>query len=705
MSDQPLVSSAWHRVAGLRPSLSPDVRVVRQPARDQVWHLLVEPATGRQMRLNPAAWDVVGRLDGRSTVAQLWERVLTLRGEQAPTQDEMLQLVAQLFRGGLVQFDAAPNLASLFARRDEEDTRRRRARLNPFMVRIPLVDPQRWLDRLLPLAGVLFTRAAWRAWCLLVAVAAVVAAMNAPELRAQAGRVLASPGSYLLAWLAYPVVKLLHEAAHGLALRHFGGTVREAGLSLVLLVPAPYVDAQAATAFSSRRQRILVSAAGILVELAVGALALLAWTQLQPGTARDAALAVVLICWVSTLVFNANPLVRLDGYHVLCDALDLPNLSTRSQAWWTRTLAALVQRRGAAPQASLLAGERKWLVAYAPASLAYRLFVWLAFVAWIGVHSWLLGLAALLLALGWAVRMGWRWLGRAAPAAQRWGAGALAAIAAIALLVPLPQTMVAQGVVWPAPAAQLRAVSGGFVHRLLPDGAGVAPGDGVLELVDEELQASAGRLAEEEASLRAQQYRVLLTQPSTYLQLQADVDRVQAEIARAEEQLAGLRLRAGAAGRVAWTRPQDLPGSFAARGTLLGHVVGGDSLQVRVALPEDDFLLLHGRVRAAQVRLAQDPARTWSGELLPQAPGATRELPSPALGQSGGGAIPVEPGKATLARARVFLLDVRVPALRDDIVGGRAWVKFRLDDEPVAARVWRRLQQALLQQLSPTGRL
>src|SRR3954462_11602089 len=103
----------------------------------------------------------------------------------------------------------------------------------------------------------------------------------------------------------------------------------------MLLTPAPYVDASAANAFQGARQRAVVSAAGILVELALVALGMLAWTLLAPGLVRDAALVVVLICTISTLVFNANPLLRLDGYYVLCDALQLPNLALRSQAWWS----------------------------------------------------------------------------------------------------------------------------------------------------------------------------------------------------------------------------------------------------------------------------------------------------------------------------------------------------------------------------------
>src|SRR5690349_19942720 len=113
---QPLVSGSWYRVAALRPSLVAGLKIVRQQVRDQVWHVLVEPASGRQLRLNPAAYALAGRCDGRTSVEGLWQAELARAGDDAPTQDETLRLLAQLSRAGMLQFDSAPNLSLLFAR-------------------------------------------------------------------------------------------------------------------------------------------------------------------------------------------------------------------------------------------------------------------------------------------------------------------------------------------------------------------------------------------------------------------------------------------------------------------------------------------------------------------------------------------------------------------------------------------------------------
>ncbi|MDB5941509.1 MAG: hypothetical protein JWQ13_1075, partial [Ramlibacter sp.] len=399
-----LVSGSWYRVAPLKPSLVNGLKIVRHEVRDQVWHILVEPGSGRQLRLNPAAYAFAGRCNGQATVGELWNLLLERERDDAPTQDDILRLLAQLFRAGIVQFDTAPYLSLLFSRRGQDVERKRRAFINPLMVRIKLFDPTRLLDRLAPLSALLGRWSVFALWLLAVALGALAAAVGFPQLKADALRLLATPSSYALAWICYPLVKALHEIGHAMAVRRFGGAVHELGISLVFLTPAPYVDATAANGFASARQRAVVSAAGIMIELALAALAMFAWLVLSPGLLRDTALVVLLICSVSTLLFNANPLLRLDGYHLLCDALQLPNLALRSQSWWTAQWRRLVGAGNPLPRGALAAGELKWLVLYAPASWLYRLGLLFALVFWVGRQSWLLGWLAALMLIGWLLK-------------------------------------------------------------------------------------------------------------------------------------------------------------------------------------------------------------------------------------------------------------------------------------------------------------
>jgi putative peptide zinc metalloprotease protein len=712
-----LVSGSWYRVAPLKPSLAPGLKIVRQQVRDQIWHLLVEPGSGRQLRLNPAAYAFAGRCDGRNTVGALWQILLEQHGEEAPTQDEILRLLSQLFRSGMVQFDAAPHLSLLFARRSQDEERQRRAFVNPLFLRIRLFDPTRLLDALAPLGVALVRWHVFVLWLVAVTLAGLAAAVQFPALQAEALRVLATPSSYALAWIAYPLVKTLHELAHGLAVRRFGGAVHEVGLSLMFLTPAPYVDASAANAFPSARARALVSAAGILVELALGALAMLAWSLLAPGLVRDAALVVVLICTLSTLLFNANPLLRLDGYHFLCDVLELPNLALRSQAWWGSRWRRLLGAERRLPSNTFAAGETKWLMLYAPASWTYRLTLLLAMVFWIGGHSWLLGWLVGLGLLAWMAAGAVRALLRSvAGAPDPWArrrvllavSGLVIALGLLLFVLPAPSSVVARGVVWPPEQAQLRAEAGGFVEPgLVRDGAPVAEGEVVLTLTDPALVAQRDQAAGQRAGLLAQQYRALLQDPARAGELAEQIERNDAELQRAEEQLAGLELRARSAGRTVWPRERDLPGSYAERGAMVGYVLGPDPAQVRLVLRDEDLLRVRGQVKKIEVRLAEAPLTAHPARLRSETPAATRQLPNAALGERHGGPVATDPGDPEGLRSQqpVFLLDVDVPGVTAQRIGGRAWVRLELASEPLGLQALRSLRQMLVRQFSPTGQV
>jgi putative peptide zinc metalloprotease protein len=717
-----LYSAQWYRIARLRPRLRPQVRVQRQAARGERWYLLSDAATGRQHRLNDAAYQFIGRCDGQRSVQEVWAALLERRPDDAPTQDEVLALLGELDELELLQSERATEAEALRQRRDERQRRRRRALLNPLAFRLPLGDPTPWLQRLDPLARALFNPLAAWALGLLLALALLVTVSEWPALRAHTAQKLTSPGFLFLLWIVYPVMKTLHELGHALALRRWGGELREAGLGLILLTPAPYVDAGAAAGFAQRSARVAVSAAGILVELALAALALGLWCVTQPGRVHDAALAVMLIGSVSTLLFNGNPLLRYDGYHVLCDLAGLSNLAARSSAWWQGWLGRHLLGVSA-PLPPHAPSERKWLIAYAPLALAWRLGLTLALIEWLGA-TWigfaLLGLAYALVGLVWQPLQGWARLAlrSAAPGAAtarlRLRLGLLALVLLLAVgVAPLPRHVVAPAVVWLPEQAQLRPEVAGFIAELpVADGQAVRPGDVLLRLANPELQSQRDQLAARVEGLQTEHYQQLLRDPGAAQNLALDLERAQAELARADERLARLTLRAQVAGRLVWPRQADQPGRWIQQGTTLAYVLTPDSLRVRAALPESDAPLLRQALAAAEVRLADAAGASSQPDVRPATvtgltPAATRQLPSPALAEPGGGPIPVEviakPGQEPLALAPVFLVDLAVPGLTVERVGARAWARFDLGSAPLAQQLYRRAAQLFLQHVSPSN--
>src|SRR6185436_1259918 len=163
-------------------------------------------------------------------------------------------------------------------------------------------------------------------------------------------------------WLCFPLVKICHELGHAYATKVFGGEVHDLGVMLLVFTPVPYVDATSAATFRSKWQRILVGGAGMVVELFIASFALFFWLGAQPGTARTVAHTVVLIAGVSTLAFNANPLLRYDGYYMLADLLEIPNLYMRSRSWVRYLTERYLLGRKDVEVPGATPGEKWWFV-------------------------------------------------------------------------------------------------------------------------------------------------------------------------------------------------------------------------------------------------------------------------------------------------------------------------------------------------------
>ena len=733
-------SPRWYRVADLKPRLSMPMQVRRQPVRGQTWYVLGPPGGGRSVRLNAAAYRLAARFDGQHSVQQLWQAQESPESPESakggdhdpPTQDEVIELLTRLREAGLLLFDPRAQAVGDIDRAAPAPagTAARRHRNSVLAWRLRLADPTRVLDRLAPVHRALFSRPAALVWAVACAALLVLALQHGPTLVAHGRQWLATPRYAALALLLYVPIKLMHELAHGLAVRRWGGTVPAAGVTLVLGLPLPWVDASAASSFARTDQRVLVGAAGMMAELALAAVALPLWLVLGDGWVRDALFVTLFIAAVSTLLFNANPLQRLDGYYIATDALGLPNLAARSRQWWQEQLNRRLLRLPAAEGMVVARGERPWLAAYAPLSWLNGLVITAMAVAWLGTLSFALGLAAALL-LGWTMAL--RPVGstvdslrRAARAqrstARRWHrlAGCAAALAVGVLAVPLPQHTRVQGVVWPGDDAQLRAEEDGFVSAVsIEDGAAVAAGDVLLVLSNPALQT---QLARQEARVAALEAELVHALPGGSAapessgrrrteaaagdgragDAQAELTRALAEVARLRERAASLHVRSHAAGRVALPQSADLPGRYLRRGTLVGQVVGGAPLSVRVALPEADAGELQRSQRLVSLRLASSAWQARPAQGLRDGAGAVMTVPSAALSQRHGGPVATDPQDPQDLKTLkpVVLLDVQVsgtePAMASRL-GERAWVRFDAGLSPlgwqVGMGIWRALQR------------
>jgi len=710
-----LFSPSWYRVAALKPRIRSHAQILRQSFRGKVWFVLQDHAAERSHRFTPAAHQFIGLMDGERTVQEIWDAVSTQLGDDAPTQEEVIRLLGQLHAADALLCDVPPDSMEVFRRHQRHERMLwKRRLLTPLALRFPLFDPDRFLRRTLPWVQPLFGWFGVLLWLAVVGTGAVLAASHWTDLTQDISDRVLDPKNLVLLWFVYPVVKALHELGHAYATRRWGGEVHEIGIMLLVLSPVPYVDASAAWGFRDKRKRMVVGAIGIAVELFLGALALFVWLAVEPGAVRSIAYNVMLISGVSTLLFNGNPLLRFDGYYVLSDAIEIPNLGSRANQY----LGYLFQRHvfgvADAEDPAHTTGERIWMVVYGIASFVYRIFIMFVIITFIAGKFFIIGV---LLAL-WAVATqvlaplakSISFLATSPELRRKRGrvlsTSVLLALAAAVLIfvLPVPSWTRTEGVVWVPEESQVRAGADGFIEELLtPANSHVRVGQPLI-LADEPFLAT--RVAILNAQLEELSAKYDALRPVDRVQsamVQQEMIAVETNLRRARERQAALTFRSPASGQFIVPNAADLSGRFVNKGQLVGYVVEPKGLTARVALLQDDIALVRQRTRSVEVMLAGWGAEPIPAQIRREVPGASLQLPTAALGSAGGGPIAVDPrdkqGVTTLRK--IFQLDLSLPPeVRSEYLGSRVFVRFDHGFEPIGFQVYRAFRRMLLRQFN-----
>jgi putative peptide zinc metalloprotease protein len=722
MQPRPTFSENWHRVAALKPRLRAAVRSFRQQFRGRTWHVLTDPANNNFFRLDESGYHLVALLDGRRTVAQVWHICNEQLGDAAPTQGEVIQILGQLYTSNLLQADLPPDAQGMF----DLHTKRRQREISAFamnflFMKLPLVDPNRFLQRWVRVAGGLFTPVGFVLWLIVLAVGGYHLAGRWDDLAA-----MAQPQALLhwenLLWLyvAFAVIKAIHELGHGFACAHFGrlsgagGQVHTIGIMLMLFMPVPYVDASSSWVFRSKWHRAMVGAAGMYVELAVAALAAVVWARSDPsGLTNALAYNIMFIASVSTLLFNANPLLRFDGYYILSDILELPNLAERGK----RYMHYLVRRYllGVRATPTMVHGpvERLWLLVYAVASSIYRVFISISILLYISGQFFIIGIVmALTVLTGWLIVPIYKFIGYLATSGEldrcrrraiTVSLGFAAAVITLVGIIPMPDRDRAQGVVEPVRLATLHTAADGFIETVADSGQSVRAEEPIITAGNRELEAERLQV---QAKIRAATVRRDVAgrdKPAEALALSEQIAALTQRLSHIERQLAGLSVKAPFDG--VWFSPQarEMRGVFVKQGEPVGYVADASRVIVRAVAdqtlgPRIGAEVGHGEV---ELRVLGRPEVSVTGRIVKVLEAGHQELPSAALGYSVGGTMAVKADDPQGMQAAEPIFEVHIEpadgAMEQQMLrpGQRVVVRFTMPPRPLAVQWWRMLRQVM----------
>ena len=707
-------TEGWDRIADTRPRLRSQAMIYCHQYRGQPWYVLQDRASALFYRFSGRAYAFIKQLNGHQTIQVILDGLRATQTSSAPSQQEIIQLLAQLNASDLLQYDQPLDTGELAERRRRQQRNPWLQRLmQPLAMRFPLADPDSWLVRLQPFFSRVYTRNGCILWCLLCGIAAMAALSHWSALSEHWSSRALDPQNIVLLILLYPVVKALHELGHGIAVKLWGGEVHEIGIMLLIFMPIPYVDASSASAFVNKWRRIAVGAAGIMVELLLAALSMLIWLNVESGLIRDIAFDVMLIGGISTVLFNGNPLLRFDGYYVLSDWLEIPNLASRSNQY----LGYLVKRYSyGIPEARSpvsAGGERPWFILYGISAFFYRLFITLTIALFVAGQFFVIGM---ILAV-WAVIMQILYplyrrivylvtsnelVGRRRRALSITFLSVLL-VFVLTFVLPVPSWTNAEGILRLPEETMVRTNTEGFIVRVLQaDGSQVQQDTPLFQIDDPLLQARHEVIQAKLAELRTKQTSQLLVDRTTVAILREEIASVEAQLADIQQRLNDQIVVSTLDGIFVAPLSKNMIGRFVEQGSLLGYVAAFSDLTVRVAVPQRILDRVRRHTDSVEVRLAADASRTLPAQILSEVPRVSDQLPSATLGSQAGGSIAVDARDETGIRAmdQIYQLDITLPSESlQGYIGSKVHVRFNHDAEPIGQQWLRSLRQLVLQRL------
>ena len=377
-SQPPNTSARSSSEQPLRLKKRPDLIATRQQYQGRDYWVVKDPLSLKYYRFEEEEYALLQMIDGVASPDQIKRRFDFQFAPQKILMQELYQFVGMLYRSALLVSEAPDQGVELLKRGEKRKAQERtQALTNILAIRFRGFDPDNLLSSMNQHFGWFFS---WPAFVVVLLLWVAAGGLILAQFE-QFQNKLPSFQSFFAAsnwiWLALVIAltKVVHEFGHGLACKRFGGQCHEMGLMLLVLTPCLYVNVSDSWLLNNKWHRAMIAAAGMYVEFILASIAVFVWWFTAPGIVNQLALNVVFVSSVSTLLFNANPLLRYDGYYILSDLLEIPNLRSKATTILQRTAGSLIlgieSRRD-----PFLPARHQWLFGlYSVCAAIYRWFI------------------------------------------------------------------------------------------------------------------------------------------------------------------------------------------------------------------------------------------------------------------------------------------------------------------------------------------
>jgi putative peptide zinc metalloprotease protein len=343
--------------------------------------VIKDPAGLKYFRLQQEQYHVLNLLNGERSLEQLREEMLRIMPTVRLQLSDIQHLITDLHEKGLVSANRSGQGASLIKKHSDEKKKKFFNTLKSLLyLRLPGWDPESTLRVIYPFFKWMFTPFGVFLWAAIVLTSWTMLGVEFEAFRSELPKFqqfFAWP-NLLYLWLTLSVSKIIHEFGHGLSCKHFGGECHEMGVMLLVFSPCLYCDVSDSWMLRNKWARIMIGAAGMYIEILLSAFAIFAWRYTDQGLVHNLALNVFFVTTITTVIFNANPLMRFDGYYMMSDFLEIPNLRPKADKLLRETFAWYCLGIESKPDPFMPETGKAWFVSFAIAAGVYRWFIVIA---------------------------------------------------------------------------------------------------------------------------------------------------------------------------------------------------------------------------------------------------------------------------------------------------------------------------------------
>ncbi len=644
----------------LKVKLRADLVVQPQFYEGMTHYVIKDPLALKYFRFKIEEYFLLQQFDGKQTLQDVKKVFERKYRPQTISIEDLTRFVAQLHEAGIIQIDSQEQAKVLIRRRRKNRWRKVWAFLaNILFIKIPIIDPERLLTWMYPSFRWIYTSYFVTAsvGLMLAAVTLVISQWDMFYSKLPEFQSFFNWWTIFSFWISLAIVKIIHEFGHGLTAKHFGGEVHEMGMLFLVLTPALYCDVTDSWLLPNKWHRIWISAAGIYVELFLASIATFVWFYSEPGLLNSLSMATMFICSINTVLFNANPLLRYDGYYVMADWLEIPNLRIKSTQFFAYLVQEKVLGLEIPVQSYLPRSRRSLFVTYAIASYIYRWVVTFSIIWFLSQVlkpyklqsiSYLLASGALVPLLGMPVYQIGKFLrtpGRLRKVKKvRAASITVAAVAIVAgiLLIPTPLRVQGTLVLTAAKPDEVYAeVEGQLVELNVRDGEWVKKDTVIAKLINPEKQKElVQKTADHDINwAKSQWYNRSPERESRALALQylQAAEELEPVLEKINEQIGKLTLVAAHDGQVMGVPHPETVGQVLKPGKPFCEVGDPHQIEAHLIIDQSDVDLIQPGCRA-WVKVYGRAETTYKSEVSEVAKRSRDEIP-PELSHVAGGEI------------------------------------------------------------------